>query len=413
MDTATRQTLAAAPADQVLRLLAAAFEQVRAQSCRLVQPLSAEDCCVQSMPDASPAKWHLAHTTWFFETFILERFETGFQPFHPAFRVLFNSYYEGVGDQHPRAQRGLVTRPALAEVLAYRQNVDQRLLALLAQVQAADIAGELAMLVELGLQHEQQHQELLLTDIKHLLSMNPLLPPYHASEPVADGEQGAALQWQSFEAGIVEVGHQGQGFFFDNETPRHRQFVEPFSIASRLVSNGEYLAFLEDGGYRNPLLWLAAGWDWVVQQKITRPLYWHQAQAQFDSAWREFTLHGLQPLALHEAVTHLSFFEAEAYARWAGARLPTEAEWELAAAAQGEDYFGVAWQWTSSSYAPYPGYVALPGAVGEYNGKFMVNQYVLRGSSVATPHGHARLSYRNFFPATARWQFSGIRLARS
>ncbi|MGB7193870.1 MAG: ergothioneine biosynthesis protein EgtB [Collimonas pratensis] len=423
MDMVTRSGLAseaAGQATQAMRHLAAAFASVREQSCRLVQPLSAEDCCVQSMPDASPAKWHLAHTTWFFETFILERFESAFQPFHPAFRVLFNSYYEGVGEQHPRAQRGLMTRPALAEVLAYRQNVDQRLLALLAQVPAADIAGELATLVELGLQHEQQHQELLLTDIKHLLSMNPLLPPYHGPDATADAdagrEQARALRWQPFEAGIVEVGHDGQGFFFDNETPRHRQFVEPFSIASRLVSNGEYLAFMEDGGYRNPLLWLAAGWDWVVQQKITQPLYWHQAQAQFDSAWREFTLHGPQPLALHEAVTHLSFFEAEAYARWAGARLPTEAEWEAAAAGgplQGENYFGVAWQWTTSSYAPYPGYVALPGAVGEYNGKFMVNQYVLRGSSAATPHGHARLSYRNFFPATARWQFSGIRLARS
>jgi ergothioneine biosynthesis protein EgtB len=421
MDTATNQKRPPETADQVRHhltgRLAEAFSRVREQSCKLVQPLSAEDCCVQSMPDASPAKWHLAHTTWFFETFILERFETGFRPFHPAFRVLFNSYYEGVGEQHPRAQRGLMTRPVLDEVLAYRQNVDQRLLALLALPLAGDAVNELAMLLELGLQHEQQHQELLVTDIKHLLSMNPLLPPYHVLESIADVGRGQAaassLQWQAFEAGIVEVGHDGQGFFFDNETPRHRQFVEPFSMASRLVTNGEYLAFLEDGGYRNPLLWLAAGWDWVVQQKITRPLYWHQAQAQFDSAWREFTLHGLQPLAMTEAVTHLSFFEAEAYARWAGARLPTEAEWEVAAAAGGDDYFGLVWQWTTSSYAPYPGYVALPGAVGEYNGKFMVNQYVLRGSSAATPPGHARLSYRNFFPATARWQFSGIRLARS
>ncbi|SDY27749.1 ergothioneine biosynthesis protein EgtB [Collimonas sp. OK242] len=402
--------------------LAKAFSTIRDQTGRLVQPLSAEDCCVQSMPDASPAKWHLAHTTWFFETFILEQFETSFQPFHPAFRVLFNSYYEGVGEQHPRAQRGLITRPSLAEVQAYRQNVDQRLLALLGQTRAPDQMRQLTALVELGLQHEQQHQELILTDIKHLLSMNPLLPPYLASDAMAEAAANtaaaAALQWQPFEAGIVEIGHAGQGFFFDNETPRHRQFVEPFSMASRLVSNGEYLAFVEDGGYQNPLLWLAAGWEWVQQQKLTRPLYWQAAYTQFDSAWREFTLHGLQPLALHEAVTHISFFEAEAYARWAGARLPSEAEWERAAAqvqaaVSGTDYFGVAWQWTSSSYAPYPGYVALPGAVGEYNGKFMVNQYVLRGSSSATPDGHARLSYRNFFPATARWQFSGIRLARS
>jgi ergothioneine biosynthesis protein EgtB len=394
--------------------LAQAFSTIRDQTGRLVQPLSAEDCCVQSMPDASPAKWHLAHTTWFFETFILERFEANFQPFHPAFRVLFNSYYDGVGEQHPRAQRGLMTRPSLAEVQAYRQNVDQRLLALLAQTQAADQRRQLSALVELGLQHEQQHQELLLTDIKHLLAMNPLLSPYLSSNAASDSVAVATdLQWRPFEAGIVEIGYAGQGFFFDNETPRHRQFVEPFSMASRLVSNSEYLAFVEDGGYQNPLLWLAAGWDWVQQQKLTRPLYWQTAHAQFDSAWREFTLHGLQPLALHEAVTHLSFFEAEAYARWAAARLPTEAEWEWAAATPGSDYFGVAWQWTASSYAPYPGYVALPGAVGEYNGKFMVNQYVLRGSSSATPGGHARLSYRNFFPATARWQCSGIRLARS
>ncbi|WP_211451454.1 ergothioneine biosynthesis protein EgtB [Collimonas antrihumi] len=412
-----KNALANKPANELAR----AFSTIRGQTGRLVQPLSAEDCCVQSMPDASPAKWHLAHTTWFFETFILEQFETGFQPFHPAFRVLFNSYYEGVGEQHPRAQRGLMTRPSLAEVQAYRQNVDQRLLALLGQALAPDLRQQLTALVELGLQHEQQHQELMLTDIKHLLSMNPLQPPYLTSDAMAEAADNTAmataLQWQPFEAGIVEIGHAGKGFFFDNETPRHRQFVEPFSMASRLVSNGEYLAFVEAGGYQNPLLWLAAGWEWVQQQKLTRPLYWQAAYTQFDSSWREFTLHGLQPLALHEAVTHISFFEAEAYARWAGARLPTEAEWELAAAAQvadsAADYFGVAWQWTTSSYAPYPGYVALPGAVGEYNGKFMVNQYVLRGSSLATPDGHARLSYRNFFPATARWQFSGIRLARS
>lgn len=402
-----------------MRKLTQHFSTVRDRTTELVRPLSEEDCCVQSMPDASPAKWHLAHTTWFFETFILERFEANFQPFHPIFRILFNSYYDGIGEQHPRSQRGLLTRPSLSEVHAYRQNVDQRMQQLMATSFISDTGAELAMLLELGLQHEQQHQELLLTDIKHLLSMNPLLPPYLPSN--ARSEDGLAdrvtatpvLKWQQFEAGIVEIGQIGHGFFFDNESPRHRQFVEPFSMASRLVSNGEYMAFVEDGGYRNSLLWLAAGWEWVTQQKLAHPLYWQRTHAQFDSAWRDYTLQGLQPLALHEAVTHLSFFEAEAYARWADARLPTETEWECAAATLGQDYFGVAWQWTTSSYAPYPGYAVLPGAVGEYNGKFMANQYVLRGSSSATPSGHARLTYRNFFPATARWQFSGIRLARS
>ncbi len=400
--------------------LASLFSTVRDATVRLVQPLSDEDCCVQSMPGASPAKWHLAHTTWFFEVLILERFETDFQPFHPAFRVLFNSYYEGVGEQHPIAQRGLITRPSLAEVQAYRHNVDQRVQQLLAQSLVAEdgTSAELRTLVELGLQHEQQHQELLLTDIKHLLSMNPLNPPYLAANRIVGRYEtsaaAVAVHWEQFDAGVIEIGHTGPGFFFDNETPRHRQFVEPFLMASRLVSNGDYLAFIEDGGYQNPLLWLSAGWDWATQQKLKQPLYWQRAHAQFDASWCEFTLHGLRPLILHEAVTHLSYFEAEAYARWAQARLPSEAEWEcVAAATLGQDYFGVAWQWTSSSYAPYPGYAALPGTVGEYNGKFMVNQYVLRGSSSATPDGHARLTYRNFFPATARWQFSGIRLARS
>jgi ergothioneine biosynthesis protein EgtB len=412
------QTAAAARVN--IATLAAAFSTVRDETLALAQPLSDEDCCVQSMPDASPVKWHLAHTTWFFETFILERFEPDFQPFHPAFRVLFNSYYDGVGAQHPRAQRGLMTRPSLSEVRAYRRNIDQRMQQVFSIPLASEASNALAMLVELGLQHEQQHQELLLTDVKHLFSMNPLKPPYKLEEAAPDRHQREdalpALQWQKFEAGIVEIGHDGAGFFFDNETPRHRQFIEQFSMATRLVSKREYLAFVEDGGYRNPLLWLAAGWEWVTQQKLTQPLYWQKSQSQFDSAWQEFTLYGLQPIVLDEPVAHISFFEAEAYARWAGARLPTEAEWERAAGAavsHETDYFGRVWQWTTSSYAPYPGYTVLEGAVGEYNGKFMVNQYVLRGSSCVTPAGHTRLSYRNFFPATARWQFSGVRLARS
>ncbi|PUA19986.1 ergothioneine biosynthesis protein EgtB [Glaciimonas sp. PCH181] len=423
------KTLAAASAKPAnIGALAAQFSRMREETAALVQPLEDEDCCVQSMPDASPVKWHLAHTTWFFETFILERFEADFQPFHPAFRVLFNSYYDGVGDQHPRAQRGLITRPSLREVWTYRRNIDQRMQQVFVAPLSDESAAEMATLVELGLHHEQQHQELLLTDIKHLFSLNPLKPPYKLLHTLPNADQlreGLAadalpdLEWQKFDGGVVEVGHDGEGFFFDNETPRHRQFVEPFSMASRLVSKGEYLAFVEEGGYQNPLLWLAAGWEWITQHKLAHPLYWQKSVSQFDSAWQEFTLNGLQPIALDEPVAHISFFEAEAYARWAGARLPTEAEWETAAVAAGSavhdetDYFGQVWQWTTSSYAPYPGYTALEGAVGEYNGKFMVNQYVLRGSSCVTPSGHTRLSYRNFFPATARWQFSGMRLARS
>jgi len=401
------------------------YFSVRARSMALCEPLSDEDCCAQSMADASPVKWHLAHTTWFFETFILERFERDFQPFNAQFRMLFNSYYNGVGARHPRPQRGLLTRPSLPEVLAYRRNVDARMLALLL---APDVAQDMLPLVELGLHHEQQHQELMLTDVKHLLAQNPLLPAY-ASQAAAEPGQTLPLDWLAYEAGIVEIGHVGSGFCFDNELPRHRQFVEPFQLASRLLSNGEYLAFVSAGGYANPALWLSEGWDWVQANRITQPLYWH-APGAAQGDWQEFTLHGLRPLELHAPVSHLSLFEADACARWAGARLPTEAEWEVAAggrhaptvetmhpqAAYQEglaQMFGACWQWTSSSYAPYPGYAPAAGALGEYNGKFMLNQYVLRGSSCVTPGGHARATYRNFFPASARWQFSGIRLARS
>lgn len=383
------------------------YQSVRSRSMELAEPLSDEDCCVQSMPDASPVKWHLAHTTWFFETFILARFERDFVPHNPAFRVLFNSYYNGVGEKHPRAQRGLLTRPSLAEVRAYRQAVDARMGRLLHDERSDVLAGLLA----LGLQHEQQHQELMLTDVLHLLSMNPLKPAYQAS-PVTNSVSTPPFAWFKFDAGLVEIGHAGSGFCFDNELPRHRQFLEAFSLASRLVTNGEFLEFVESGAYADPALWLSEGWDWVRTQGLTQPLYWQCDGAQ--GAWQEFTLQGLRPLDLQQAAGHLSYFEADAYARWRGARLPTEAEWERAAANAGfVQLFDTCWQWTSSSYAPYPGYAAAAGAIGEYNGKFMVNQYVLRGSSRATPAGHARSTYRNFFPATARWQFSGIRLAKS
>ncbi|MBB5366777.1 ergothioneine biosynthesis protein EgtB [Janthinobacterium sp. K2Li3] len=405
------------------------FKQVRQHSLLLAEPLSDEDCGAQSMPDASPVKWHLAHTTWFFETFILEALEPGFVPFHPAFRVLFNSYYNGVGDKHPRAQRGLLTRPDMAQVRAYRHDVDARIVRLLASELPRSERERLTMLLALGLEHEQQHQELLLTDVKHLLAQSPLFPAYlntSVETSVIAHPGNAKTDWLAFEGGLTDIGHTGDGFCFDNELPRHRQYVSPFELASCLVTNGDYLAFIEAGGYRTASLWLSEGWDWVRNQKLTCPLYWQQDD---DGRWLEFTLHGLQPLNLQQPATHLSLFEADAYAHWAGARLPTEAEWEFAAqdvaveagslhpavasAQKGlRQMFGHCWQWTSSSYAPYPGYRPAAGALGEYNGKFMLNQYVLRGSSCATPAGHARASYRNFFPAGARWQFAGIRLAK-
>ncbi len=427
------------------------YEDVRQATAALAMPLTDEDCCAQSMPDASPVKWHLAHTTWFFETFVLESYEPGFAPFHPSFRVLFNSYYNGLGAQHPRAQRGLLTRPALPQVLAYRMNVDGRIARLLRD--RADDAA-LTKLIELGLQHEQQHQELILTDLKHLLSCNPLWPAYE-ERARATAASGASLHpaalplaWRSFQGGLVDIGHGGQGFAFDNEVPRHRVYLAPYQLASRLVTNGEYLAFMEDGGYRESAHWLAEGWDWRKSQQLEHPMYWRRVAGRADgsaplqgaAAWEEFTLAGACPLAPHRPAVHLSYYEADAYARWAGARLPTEAEWEAAAAgadssvghfadsgewhpraarstpAEGDtplaQLFGDAWQWTQSSYSAYPGFRIADGAVGEYNGKFMVNQYVLRGGSCVTPAGHVRASYRNFFPASARWQVSGIRLAR-
>ncbi|MFT5532656.1 MAG: ergothioneine biosynthesis protein EgtB [Burkholderiaceae bacterium] len=386
--------------------LATAFALTRARTVALAAPLSEEDACVQSMPDTSPAKWHLAHTTWFFETFLLERFETDFQPHHPAFRVLFNSYYNGVGEKHARAQRGMITRPSLSEVLAYRAAVDARVTTLLEAP-----SPELTALVHLGLQHEQQHQELLLTDLKHLLSQNPLHPVY-ANDATLPPARRSSPGWHRIAAGTVEIGVDDDGFCFDNERPRHRQFVESFALATTLVTNADYLAFIDADGYGDAALWLSEGWDWVRNNAITQPLYWHRA----ETGWHEFTLRGLQPLDLQRPVIHLSYFEADAYARWAGARLPTEAQWESAVQSASpdtfDDLFDACWQWTASSYAPYPGFATADGALGEYNGKFMVNQYVLRGGSCVTPEGHARATYRNFFPATARWQFTGVRLAQ-
>jgi len=403
-----------------------AYLSVRECTLDLAAPLTAEDCCAQSMPDASPAKWHLAHTTWFFETFILERWEPDYQPFEVSFRVLFNSYYNAVGDKHPRAQRGLLTRPALSTVLAYRADVDRRMLALLAGVPAMVAMSELAELVTLGLQHEKQHQELLITDVKHLFSRNPLAPAYGPAEQAA--LTLPELAWHDYPGGLLEIGHHGGGFHFDNETPRHRVFLDAYRLASRLVSNGEYLQFIEAGGYDDPRYWLADGWDWRNAERRAHPLYWRR-----NEEWQEFTLGGLGRLDPLRPVVHVSYYEADAYARWADARLPSESEWETVAASLAVNghfaadrdrhprpatapgmaqLFGDAWEWTSSSYAPYPGFRARPGAVGEYNGKFMVNQYVLRGGSCASPEGHLRASYRNFFPASACWQFSGIRLAR-
>ncbi len=418
------------------------FAAVRARSEAIAAPLSEADCQAQSMPDASPTKWHLAHTTWFFETFVLELFEPHFKPHHPAYKVLFNSYYNGVGEQHPRAQRGLVTRPGLAQVLAYRAEVDERVQSLLTRLAATGdgtVLAQVAELQELGLQHEQQHQELMLTDLKHLLSCNPLAPAYVKPWPLAQVEP-TALSYLPYEAGLVEVGHGGEGFAFDNETPRHRVWLDAYSLANRLVTHGEWAEFVADGGYAEPRWWLSAGWDWVRTQRIHAPLYWRQGGSA-GTAWQVFTLHGLMPLDPNTPVCHISLFEADAYARWRSAqtglalRLPTEAEWEHAALGAGSpagnfvesgalhpmpvpqardgllQLWGVVWEWTASSYLPYPGYKPWAGAVGEYNGKFMINQTVLRGGSCATPREHIRASYRNFFPTDMRWQFCGLRLA--
>ncbi|MFT4055681.1 MAG: ergothioneine biosynthesis protein EgtB [Novosphingobium sp.] len=392
----------------------AAFASVRALTRALVAGLSDADATIQSMEDASPAKWHLAHTTWFFETFVLRDHLPGYKLFDDAWPFLFNSYYEAEGPRHARPQRGMLSRPSLDEVLAYRAHVDEHI---------GHVAWreDLVALIELGLHHEQQHQELLLTDIKHALSLNPLAPAYRAPADRPPAAVGP-MNWHPHEGGQHRVGHQRSGFAFDNEGPAHDVLIEPFALARRLVTNGEWAEFIADGGYRNPALWLSDGWAWVVSRGIAAPLYWQDAAA--------FTLAGLQPRDAHAPATHLSFYEADAFATWAGHRLPTEFEWEVAAASEdaragnqldaaqavhpggSPGLFGDCWQWTRSAYLPYPRYRPAAGAVGEYNGKFMSGQCVLKGASCATPRGHSRATYRNFFPPEKRWQFTGVRLAK-
>jgi ergothioneine biosynthesis protein EgtB len=392
------------------------YAAVRADSLQLAASLSHEDQCVQSMPDASPTKWHLAHTSWFFEAVVLGPHAPDYRPFDPAFAHLFNSYYESLGPRHPRPQRGLLTRPSLAEVHAYRAHVDAAMQAFIAE--SGDAAWAAAgPLVELGLQHEQQHQELIATDILHAFSCNPLLPAWQPQDAPALrlASPEPLLHWLVHPGGTVEVGHAGPGFAFDNEMPRHPVLLQPFELAHRLVTCGEYLQFVEDGGYARASLWLSDGWAAVQAQGWTAPAYWlapGDAHARPDG-WQVFGPVGARPLDPAAPVTHLSFYEAAAYAEWAGARLPTEFEWEAMWDAPGiAQMTGHAWQWTRSSYDPYPGFRPLAGAVGEYNGKFMVGQLVLRGGSAFTPPGHARPTYRNFFPPAARWQCSGLRLAR-
>jgi len=388
--------------------------QVRAHSLALAEPLCAEDQCIQSMPEASPTKWHLAHTSWFFEAVVLAPHVAGYQPFDPRFSHLFNSYYESLGPRHPRPQRGLLTRPGLSEVLAYRAHVDSAMQRLIGDPGEAWEAA--APLVELGLNHEEQHQELILTDMLHALSCNPLLPAYQPAHAPGLRLATAAAQprWIDMPGGTVHVGHGGEGFAFDNETPRHPVLLAPYRIADRLVSCGEYAQFIADGGYERPALWLSDGWAAVQAGGWQAPLYWIAPDDPRAPAahWQVFGLHGVRPMDPAAPVSQLSFYEAAAYAEWAGARLPTEFEWEAAFDAPGiTQMTGHVWQWTRSSYDPYPGFRPWAGAVGEYNGKFMVGQIVLRGGSVATPAGHTRPSYRNFFPPAARWQFSGLRLA--
>jgi ergothioneine biosynthesis protein EgtB len=405
--------------------------KIRRESEALTANLTPEDQSIQSMPDVSPTKWHLAHTTWFFETFILTRLEPNYRIFDPAFAYLFNSYYEAVGPRHPRPERGLLSRPTVDVVAAYRDHVTTAIIRFIEDA-APEAWREAAPLVELGVQHEQQHQELILMDLKHVFSMNPLLPAYQAPRPQARAPE-TPIAWAEFAGGLVEIGHRGSGFAFDNETPRHKVWLEPFCLATRPISCGEYLTFIEAGGYQKPEFWLSDGWGMVREQGWQAPLYWSCENGE----WSIFTLSGRRRLNPSEPVCHVSFYEADAFAKWAGKRLPTEAEWETAAeglkvsgnfadsrhfyarsdGAEADEklklrqMFGDVWEWTASPYIPYPRFRPAAGAIGEYNGKFMSSQMVLRGGCAVTPAGHVRASYRNFFPPSARWAFSGLRLA--
>ncbi|MDE0035945.1 MAG: ergothioneine biosynthesis protein EgtB [Gammaproteobacteria bacterium] len=402
------------------------YDEVRQRSLTICEPLAVEDHGVQPIVEASPPKWHLAHTTWFFETFLLKAYVPDYRPFHADFEYLFNSYYDGIGQQFPRPERGRLSRPTLSAVLDYRDHVDAAMRGLLGRGDA-DIADR----ITLGLHHEEQHQELLVTDIKANLGLNPLKPAYVEGNGTLGGASGD-LAFTDYDGGIAQIGARvGNGFRFDNECPRHRVWIDEFALGNRLVTNREFAEFIADGGYAEPSLWLADGWRWRSERTIDAPMYWHRV----DGCWFEYRLDGEHPLAPNTPVTHVSHFEADAYARWAGARLPTEAEWEAAATTQPIDgnfaatqgamhprpaagrsmaqLFGDCWEWTSSAYGPYPGFEPLRGALGEYNGKFMSGQMVLRGGSCATPPGHVRASYRNFFYPPDRWQFTGIRLART
>ncbi|MBE9602977.1 ergothioneine biosynthesis protein EgtB [Pedobacter sp. MC2016-24] len=381
--------------------LAEQYQQIRKHSEHICEPLETEDYVVQPIIDVSPPKWHLGHTTWFFETFILQPFFSGYSVYNPNYNYVFNSYYETVGNRVIRTDRGNLSRPSVSEVYQYRAYVDQAMLHFL----TSPISEEVSALFILGLNHEQQHQELLLTDIKYILGNNPLFPAYGKFLTRFSGAESKGNNMLSFDSGIYEIGYAGDGFCFDNELSRHQVYLQPFSISSNLVSNAEYLLFINDGGYTNFNYWHAEGWDWVNDNQIKAPMYWHNV----DGNWLNYTYEGLNPLNLNEPLAHVSFYEAYAYACWKGMRLPTEFEWEVAARTL---EWGTRWEWTESAYLPYPGFNKAPGAIGEYNGKFMVNQKVLRGASVVTSPNHSRISYRNFFHPHLRWQFTGIRLAR-